>query len=463
MEGLTLRVLVEIDATKGYVEDVDVCYKSLGKYMKLKVEYPWKPPLCDKFKVFGHGCNNCVKNMVNVENTKKNEVNNKKEDVETNKEFSKEVWETVDNRRNTKSAEFKGESNEQKKYGDESDKTQKVDVTEKGKNVIHSQVNGQGSGNMENSNKVESNNRYAVLSDDNDDVGNNLIQLRRDLLVTNEERKKWSNEGREYYKGKVQKGIKSMSVDGLKGKIQNFEKHIAYSNQNIVMSSKAKTDSMVKAAMVEHGLTENQALWERLKPMAKFDDISNNWPTIVSGIANKPANNKVWSVIQRLVLGAAVYFIWQERNVRRAQYIDRSVDCLFQLVVDTVRMKLMGLTMKYSSDVARASEIWQFKVCKNDYYGSSGLLLMLLMKWMVWFSLVSVKSLAAMASIIPLPPPYECVECRRSLSHPGFACGFKVASRIYVMNFDSGIDVKHAIKRRLVGRILWLMKDSSEQ
>ena len=75
-------------------------------------------------------------------------------------------------------------------------------------------------------------------------------------------------------------------------------------------------------------------------------------------------------MIQRLVRGVSVYFIWQERNVRRAQYIERNDDCLFKIVVDTVRMKLMGLSMKYTSEVARAAEIWKLNISKKDYYGS---------------------------------------------------------------------------------------------
>ena len=53
------RVLVEVNAEKGLVDEVDVCYKSLGKSMKLKVEYPWKPPVCSTCKVFGHELEKC--------------------------------------------------------------------------------------------------------------------------------------------------------------------------------------------------------------------------------------------------------------------------------------------------------------------------------------------------------------------------------------------------------------------
>ncbi|PWA89205.1 Phytosulfokine [Artemisia annua] len=102
--------------------------------------------------------------------------------------------------------------------------------------------------------------------------------------------------------------------------------------------------------------------------MAKLNDYSNIWAEIISGIANKPASNTVWSVIQRLVFGAAVYFIWQERNARLFSGVERSEDCLFMIIVESVRMRLMGLKMKVTSDVINASVIWKFPIDKNLKY-----------------------------------------------------------------------------------------------
>ncbi|GJS50256.1 RNA-directed DNA polymerase, eukaryota, reverse transcriptase zinc-binding domain protein [Tanacetum coccineum] len=59
-----------------------------------------------------------------------------------------------------------------------------------------------------------------------------------------------------------------------------------------------------------------QGVWERLKSMNRLEDLSCVWAEIISGISIRKANNTLWSIIQRLVLGAAVYFIWRERNFR---------------------------------------------------------------------------------------------------------------------------------------------------
>ena len=112
----------------------------------------------------------------------------------------------------------------------------------------------------------------------------------------------------------------------------------------------------------------SRRLWERLKPLAGLDIISNDWPSIISGVVSFPAKNKIWSIIQRLVFGAAVYFTWQERNIRRMQAVERNTKCLFKLVFESVRLKLMGLSFKYTSDVMKAAKIWNFPNGKTDVY-----------------------------------------------------------------------------------------------
>ena len=79
--------------------------------------------------------------------------------------------------------------------------------------------------------------------------------------------------------------------------------------------------------------------------MAKLDSVCNTWDQIISSIANLPANNTIWSVIQRLVLGASVYYIWQERNVRLFSSFGRSEDVLFK-----------------TTDVINAAKVWSFPI-----------------------------------------------------------------------------------------------------
>ncbi|PWA54068.1 RNA-directed DNA polymerase, eukaryota, Reverse transcriptase zinc-binding domain protein [Artemisia annua] len=329
------RVLVEVDANNGYVENVDVCYKSLGKTMKLKVEYPWKPPICDTCKVFGHGNENCVNKIVSNADNKKVETNNQAgNDRAQNVGHKNDDWKTVDNKRNAKTSvganepvEYSvrqnniggGNSYNRGGFGGRgrggdvgtSDNLKKVDVNDKGKSVMTSKENGQGKGANEKVQQVVSPNRYAALYEENEDVGNDV-----DKAIMN----------------------RINEVCHLCKTNNESHNHLFFA------------------------CPYSKRLWERLKPLSCLDDIGNDWPYVISGIVNKPASNKIWSIIQRLVFGAAVYFIWQERNVRRAQFVETIEDCLFKIVVDTVRLKLMSLSMKYTTDVAKAAGMWKFKL-----------------------------------------------------------------------------------------------------
>lgn len=111
--------------------------------------------------------------------------------------------------------------------------------------------------------------------------------------------------------------------------------------------------------------TYSKRLWERLKPLALLENISNNWASVISGITCRPAINRIWSVIQRLVFSAAIYFIWQERNFRIYRQSNRHEDCIFDIICETVRFKLRGLTLKQSSEVIRASSMWNLPISMN--------------------------------------------------------------------------------------------------
>ncbi|GKB52708.1 RNA-directed DNA polymerase, eukaryota, reverse transcriptase zinc-binding domain protein [Tanacetum coccineum] len=111
----------------------------------------------------------------------------------------------------------------------------------------------------------------------------------------------------------------------------------------------------------------SKRLWEILKPLAMMENISNEWASVISGIVLKPTSNFIWSVIQRLVWGAVVYFLWQERNVRRVNQIYRSEECLFKCIVETIRLKLMGLALKKSAEVLKAARMWNLAVNRDGF------------------------------------------------------------------------------------------------
>ncbi|GKC03020.1 hypothetical protein Tco_0994630 [Tanacetum coccineum] len=51
----------------------------------------------------------------------------------------------------------------------------------------------------------------------------------------------------------------------------------------------------------------SRRLWERLKPMALMENVSNSWASSIYGIVNRHVVNKIWSIIQRTLKEQEVY------------------------------------------------------------------------------------------------------------------------------------------------------------
>ena len=61
------------------------------------------------------------------------------------------------------------------------------------------------------------------------------------------------------------------------------------------------------------------------------------------------------------VLGATVYFVWQERNSRIFKNNERSVDTLVQNIMDSIKWRIMSFTVKESIAVKNVEAKWNVK------------------------------------------------------------------------------------------------------
>ncbi|KAK1422545.1 hypothetical protein QVD17_17828 [Tagetes erecta] len=103
-------------------------------------------------------------------------------------------------------------------------------------------------------------------------------------------------------------------------------------------------------------------VWNVLKGKAMLEDYPCDLRNCVSMLSNIKFGKSFKGIIQRLMLGAMVYYIWQERNLRAFQNKQRSVSDVCALIEEMVRIRLLGLKI-YDNDVTRAaSEQWGFKV-----------------------------------------------------------------------------------------------------
>ncbi|GJV05062.1 putative reverse transcriptase domain-containing protein [Tanacetum coccineum] len=88
----------------------------------------------------------------------------------------------------------------------------------------------------------------------------------------------------------------------------------------------------------------------------------SKWSDIQDYMLRRPLNKLVWSILQRLLIGAFIYYIWQERNLRTFQGKERSEDVILNLIKYTVRMRIMGLSLNGSDNVFKAAQLWDFHI-----------------------------------------------------------------------------------------------------
>ncbi|GJX80231.1 hypothetical protein Tco_0328380 [Tanacetum coccineum] len=98
-------------------------------------------------------------------------------------------------------------------------------------------------------------------------------------------------------------------------------------------------------------------LWSRLKGLVRLENAPNNWSDILLCMLQRPFNKSIWSVLQILLIGASIYFIWMERNLKIFQGKSRSVDGICSMIKEAVRLKIMGLTLNDTARVFEAANL----------------------------------------------------------------------------------------------------------
>ncbi|GKA84481.1 hypothetical protein Tco_0806076 [Tanacetum coccineum] len=80
---------------------------------------------------------------------------------------------------------------------------------------------------------------------------------------------------------------------------------------------------------------------------AKLDDEAKVTDLINNGQWNWPhGKNSIGNVVNKLVLAATVYFIWQERNLRSFRGESRSEEVVLNAICESVKSKLMSIRVK---------------------------------------------------------------------------------------------------------------------
>ncbi|GKC27774.1 RNA-directed DNA polymerase, eukaryota, reverse transcriptase zinc-binding domain protein [Tanacetum coccineum] len=76
-----------------------------------------------------------------------------------------------------------------------------------------------------------------------------------------------------------------------------------------------------------------------LKGKIYADKLSDDWKGVINDLVQMNNNNVIRSIMRRIVAAAAVYYVWQERNKRIMANEFRSVDVLFEIILEYVKLK----------------------------------------------------------------------------------------------------------------------------
>ncbi|KAL8263525.1 hypothetical protein R6Q59_021655 [Mikania micrantha] len=89
-------------------------------------------------------------------------------------------------------------------------------------------------------------------------------------------------------------------------------------------------------------------IWDKVRRKTKWPHINGNWSNKVEEYSKRGTYGYIWSVVNRLVLGATVYYIWQERCLRQYENKKRSVEDVCFLILDSVRLRMLTLNFRNS-------------------------------------------------------------------------------------------------------------------
>lgn len=88
---------------------------------------------------------------------------------------------------------------------------------------------------------------------------------------------------------------------------------------------------------------------------------------IVKVLELSTKKNSLWSIVGRLVLAAMVYFLCQERNNRAFRKGSRNCNQIFQIIFDSIRLKISSLQIQSSNEMKQVFKKWKLNEDRDSY------------------------------------------------------------------------------------------------
>ena len=105
----------------------------------------------------------------------------------------------------------------------------------------------------------------------------------------------------------------------------------------------------------------SKEVWKRMKKEIKIPYVLDIWDQIVLMMEEMNCSNSIWSVVNRFIIAATVYYIWKERNDRLFSQNPKSVEVVLQNIKDQVRFQLMSIKVRKTVSTSKVAEKWNIQ------------------------------------------------------------------------------------------------------
>ncbi|GJV41814.1 RNA-directed DNA polymerase, eukaryota, reverse transcriptase zinc-binding domain protein [Tanacetum coccineum] len=107
-------------------------------------------------------------------------------------------------------------------------------------------------------------------------------------------------------------------------------------------------------------------IWREMLKFTYKMDVQLKLLDVVDVLASKNGNRNIGNVINKMVLAATVYIIWQERNCRLFRGESRNEEVIIKAIYESVRSKLMSVRVNKSLRASVIARKWDLQW--KDYY-----------------------------------------------------------------------------------------------
>ncbi|GKB34304.1 RNA-directed DNA polymerase, eukaryota, reverse transcriptase zinc-binding domain protein [Tanacetum coccineum] len=195
-------------------------------------------------------------------------------------------------------------------------------------------------------------------------------RLTRDLMVADmvsNGKWKWPSEWKNEYPSIEQINVPNLDAekeDWLVWKNRD-DKECKFSIRDVYKDIRIQNSEIQWAKLISNAESHDHlfsncqfsdAIWKKLKVMMQFQSHTTGWDDIINELAEMPNKSSIWSIVRRLCLASVVYCIWRERNNRVFRDEICNWKVVLEMICETVRLRLMGLTVKNSKAVQQVAK-----------------------------------------------------------------------------------------------------------